>query len=231
MKKIYLLFILVFTLTSCMDIFTNNVFTSLSTDVSDMSASELSAYLDSTPLSDISEEDLLEIENTLASSRIVLSDDDLNNEELKTQYVEETKQLLDINMAQADVEGLISDVLNTDDGDTDFVDTLLDDTDRLDNIAEASDYAVDAYLVDPDSLTTTELIVGSVGLLSDILQDDTKSTKLDNVTDFETTTLETAGFTADEISDIQTANEMMTLAENNAGADSPLADLFEGMPV
>lgn len=234
MKKVCFVVLLILTLSSCMDIFTTSVLSSLKTDVSDMSSSELSEYLETTPLSDISDEDLLSIESSLSDSRLVLTDEDLEDEELKSQYLEETKTLLDINMAQSDVEGLISDVLGTvEDGeeDEDFIDTLLDDTERLDNLAEAADYAVDAFLVDSSSLTSTELVVGSVGLLSDILQDDESYSALESVEDYETDTLITAGFTTDEISDIQTANKMLDLAESNSGEDSVLADLFEGMPI
>lgn len=232
MKKFLLLPLLLFTLYGCMDIFTTNTFASFATDVSDMTDDELVAYLSSTSLSEISDEDLESAEEVLEESRIELSEDDLENETLVAEYVEQTTQLLDINMAQADVEGLISDVFSTEEGeeDTDIIDSILDDADRLADIEEASGYAVDAFLVDPDSLTSTELVVGSVGLVSDILQDEDKADDLEGVEDFETDTLEDAGFTAEEIESIQTASAMIELAESNSGEDSPLASLFEGLP-
>lgn len=232
MKKMLLLPLLLFTLFGCMDIFTTSAFASFATDVSDMTDDELIAYLESVSLSDLSDEDLETAETVLSENRIELSEDDLEDELLVAEYVEQTTQLLEINMAQADVEGLISEVFSTEEGeeDTDIFESILDDEDRLADIEEASGYAVDAYLVDPESLSSTELVVGSVGLVSDILQDEDSADALENVADFETATLVAAGFTTDEIDNIQTANEMIELAESNAGEDSPLASLFEGLP-
>jgi len=214
-----------------MNIFTTNAFSSFATDPSDMTVEQLEAYLDSTPLSEISDEDLSAIEELLEENRIELTEDDLDNEDLVEQYIEETTQLLEINMAQADVEGLISDVLSIDEGDTesDFMTTLLDDTDRLEDIEEASEYAVEAYNVDPDSLTSTELVVGGVGLISDIIQDDAKSETLESLDDVKTETLEAAGFTSEEITDIQTASAMLELAEDGMSED--MASIFEGLPI
>lgn len=227
-KKYFTAVLILFMLSSCMDIFTSNLFSEMATDVSDMTPSQISAYLETTPLSDISDEDLIIIENQLIESRIELTED--SSDEDKALYVSQSSQLLEINISQADVLGLISEVSNIG-SDDDVIDSILNDTDRLDDITEASDYALDIYEVDPDSLTSTELVVGSVGLISEILKDDTALSNLENVEDYDTDTLEAAGFSEDEISKIQTANEMLNLAESKMGEDSPLSDLFEGLPV
>lgn len=233
MKRLIFIIIILLTFNGCMDIFTTSAFSSFATDPSDMNDEELIAYLSSTPLSEISEENLAIAETALLENRIELTDSDLSNTVLVKQYIEETIQLLEINMAQANVDSLITDVLSIDgeDGDSDIMTTILDNTERLDNIEEASEYAVDAYRVDPDSLTSTELVVGGVGLISDIIQDEAKADALDTAADVETKTLEDAGFTADEIENIQTASAMLNLAESGVGEDSPMSALFEGLPI
>lgn len=233
---------LIFLFLGCKDIFTTNVLESYQKDASEMTTDELSALLSATPLSDISDEDLALAETALEESRIDYSDE--LSDALKEQYVEETTQLLAINMEQANVEGLISDLLAEPvEGaeSVDFVDSLLADTDRLDNMEEASAYAVDAFLVDPDSLTTSELVVGSVGLVSDVLQDEDKADALSSISESDPEDFEAAleaavtdsgepAFTAEEIENIQTAQLMMDAAESSSGEDSPLASLFGGLP-
>ncbi len=232
--RLVLLFTLIFFLLGCKDIFTTSAFSSFKKDVSDMSTDELTAYISTTPLSEIPAEELAIIEISLEESRIELTDEDIaNNPEVVEQYIEETTQLMAINMEQADVEGLIADLLvEPEEGEEslDFVDSILADTERLENMEEASEYAVDAFLVDPESLTSTELVVGSVGLLANILEED--STALDGLEDFSTESLEAdpAGFTAEEIVNIQTAQLMLEAAEGGVGEDSPLAGLFEELP-
>lgn len=247
--KLILLFTIIFFLLGCKNIFTTSAFSSFKKDVSDMSTDELVAYISTTPLSDIPAEDLAIAEIALDESRVELTDaekaDPSLNPVLAAQYVEESVQLLAINMEQADVEGLISDLLaEPEEGEEslDFVDSLLADTERLDNMEEASEYAVDAFLVDPESLTSTELVVGSVGLISDVIQDSAKSDALSDITEAEPEDFEAAleaavnddgdpVFTAEEIADIQTAQLMLEAAERGIGEDSPMAGLFEGLPI
>jgi len=195
-----------------------------------MNSKEIAEYLSTTPLSEIPAADLLAAEETLDNSRITLSESDLTNPVKVQQYLDETAQLIAINMEQANIDGLIEDVLSLGDSeeDSDFLTNLVEDSDRLANIEEASSYAVDAFLVDPESLTSTELVIGSVGLVGNILQDEDRLTDLSEAADLETATLITAGFTADEIDDIQTASEMLELAKSGLGDD--MASLFEGLP-
>ena len=188
---------IILTLTGCTDIFTNNYLSSLQTDPSDMSNQELSNHIENN-LTTLSETDLLEAEETLSESRLVLTEDVLNNPKLAKQYVEESKLLMEINLEQADLE-------------------------------VAAGYAVDAFKVDPESLDSTELLIGGLGVLSGIIEDEDNATALGDVEDYETETLTAAGFTTDEIEDIQMASEMLELAE--AGASGDMAGLFEGLPI
>lgn len=230
MRLIFLFFLTLFFM-SCTEVFTTSLFESFAKDVDDMTVSEIEAYISTMSLSDISDEDLLTIEEKLADSRVELTEADLQDSELVEKFLDQTSTLIEINMEQADVEGLITDILTLEDGAdaTDLLTTAIEDPARLENLEAAADYAVQAYDIDPESLTSTEIIVGSMGLISDIIQDDANLTALENVTDYETTTLESAGFSTEEIEDIQQAVEMLQYAESNLSGD--MADLFEGLPI
>ncbi|MBN2618097.1 MAG: hypothetical protein JXR64_07265 [Spirochaetales bacterium] len=229
MMKKYILsaLLLIFLFSGCKDIFTTSLFSDYKEDLSDMSLDELNAYLESTPLSDLSEEELSTAEDTLLDNRIELTDD-LDNPQLIAEYLSQTTQLLAINMEQADIEGLLTGALSGE-GDSSSVDDLVNDTERIDDLKSASEFAVDAFVVDPESLTSTELVVGSLGLISDILADEASSEKLDSVEDYNTDTLQDAGFTTEEIENIQLANAMMNLAREDMGDD--MAGLLEGVPI
>ncbi len=212
---------------SCTDIFTSNLFSELSTDYSDMSEDQLQSNLASDGFPTDPDE-LQDVEDLLVEFRSELTDDILNDPDLLEQYVEDTTQLLDLNLQQADVEGLMADLMGASDGGGDLLSGLEDDVERLENLADAGDYAVEAFELDPDSLSTTQLVVGGVGLISDILQDDTLAAALEDSPTTETADLVAAGFDAQQISDIQTASAMMDAAE--AGAEGDIADLLEGLP-
>ena len=230
MQRLLLLTTLIFLLLGCKDIFTTSIMESFKKDASEMTLDELIAYISTTPLSEIPAADLALAETLLEATHLT-EEDIANNPALVEQYLEETIQLLAINMAQADVEGLISDLIPVEGEEAPDLASLLEDTTRLDNMKEASGYAVDAFLVDPESLTSTELLLGGVGLMADILQDDVKATALEGIDTSDTAALEAASFTAEEIENIQTASAMLSLAESGLGEDSPMAFLIEGLPI
>ena len=223
-----ILLVIILNIFGCKDLFTNNHLSSFKKRATDMTTNELTVYLSTTPLSNISVEELINAEASLLSSRIELTADDLNNELLVELYLEQTTLLLDINMEQANIDGLLSNIATVSEGGSseDVISDLLGDTERLANIEQASSYAVDAFRVDPDSLSSTELLVGSVGLLSDILQDSDNLTTLSDAEDYETSTLIAAGFSTDEIENIQTATDMLILAESGLGDD--MSGLLQG---
>ncbi len=230
MTKIYFLILLSLFLFSCRNIFTTNVFSDFKTNPGEMSSEQIYDFLESTPLNKISPEDLLSAEGTLAASRVKPSADELSkNSQLKEKYLKETKILLEINKEQADISGLISSALTAEgDQGNSLVSSILSDSDRLANIAQASSYAVDAFEADPESLESSDLIIGSVGLLGDILSDETSTNKLKSLDNLETSTLTNAGFNTEEIKKIQTADSMIDLAKS--GLDESMSSLFEGLP-
>jgi len=220
---------------SCQDIFTTSFLSGLAADPSSLSGDALTEYTDAL-LSDpnATSAELEIVEDKLVDSRIEPTAENMANQALKDQYVAETKQLLDLNFKQADVEGILTSLISDDsDSENDssnesFLTDILDDSDRLDNLEEAAGFAVDAYKVDPESLSSTQLVVGSAGLVSDIISDDTKADALESATDLETDTLESAGFTSTEIENIQMANDMLDLAKSDMTDD--MASMLEGLP-
>lgn len=249
MKRLLILFTTLSLLTGCKDIFTTSVFESLAKSAEDMSTEEIDNYLEETPLKDIPEEQLEVIEDTLLEEYDVIEADDLQAlkdasaddpvaQQALEEYAEENVQLLEINMEQADVEGLITTMLTESEGSgeeggeensEEVFTEILEDEERLEDLEAASGFAVEAFKADEDSLSGEQLVVGSLGLVSEIIQiDDPEVEPLDEVDDYETETLLEAGYTADQVEDIQLAADMMEAAEGKLPED--MAAALEGLP-
>lgn len=193
---------LLLVLAGCQNIFTTNYLTALRQDPSDLSGDALIEAVKSSR-----DEEAIE---ALEKKRITLEEVS-DNPELKEQFIEETTLLAELKMEQADVQGALESlVAGSEDGDVETIfEDLINDTERVEDLKSASDYVLEAYEVDPDSVSDTQKLVGSVGLMSDILADEEKKETLDALPDREPETLEAAGFTAEEISKIETADEML----------------------
>lgn len=227
--KFSFIILLLIMLLGCRDVFTTSRLSFTAKSVDDMTETELTSYIKDVDLKSLKPEVLSSAETALANNRVTIDDLDQDDEIAVAKYLEDTALLLEINKEQADVEGLLTSALSASEGSDseNFVDNLLSDTERIENLKEASGYVADTFALDPDSLSSTDLIVGSAGILGDILQDETKTTNLSGVDDYETATLETAGFTANEIEDIQTATNMLTAAQE--GLSDDMAGMLEGL--
>lgn len=196
-KSLLILFLIITTL-SCQNIFTTNHLEALKEDPSNMSSEALLAAAED------GDKDALEelLKNRITPEEVAA------DPSLKDQFIKETTLLADYMIEEADFQGLVEDALASEEGGTP-VEDFLNDPNRVEDLETASDLVVEAYLVDPDSLTDTQKLVGSVGLLSDILSDETKSDTLSSLDVRDETTLAVNGFTQDEIDNILLADEML----------------------
>lgn len=213
MYKLGLFTLLVLLITGCKDIFVTSAFESFAKSAEDMTEEELEEYLETTPLDNISEEELVSIEETLEESFEVLTEEELTDPEVAAAYAEESVQLLEINMEQADVEGLIIDLATTDEsegGVEEVFESLVEDEERLEDLEAAADYAVEAFKADQDSLSDTQLIIGAAGLVSDLVTDDTKDL---DITDIDTESIDETLYTEEEIEKIEQAQDMIDLVD------------------
>lgn len=193
---------LLLVITGCQNIFTTNYLTALKQDPSDLTGDALIEAAKSSR-----DEEAIE---ALEKNRIT-ADEVQDNPELKEQFIEETTLLAELKMEQADVQGALEALItSSEDGDTeDVFEDLINDTDRVEDLKSASNYVLEAYEVDPDSVSDTQKLVGSVGLMSDILSDDSKKEQLESLPDREPETLAEANFTEEEIEKIVKADEML----------------------
>lgn len=223
--KLLLLLTYVLILMSCENLFTTSAFSGFKTPFSQMSDEQKDASI----VEIIAEGSEAERDEAIAylekkRGTITATSSDAD----KQDYVDDTLKLAELASANADLEGALTTLIesSSDGGSAGFLDDLTGDTERLEDLQAASGYMVEAYTVDPESLNTTQLLVGSAGLVSDILQDPVQKDTLENVPDYETATLQAAGFSAEEIDNIQTANEMLDLAKTNGLPDS----IAQGLP-
>lgn len=230
--------VLILLLLGCENIFTTSALSGLKSDPEDMSSSELSAYANdvlSDP--DATDEEIAEVVALLLENRISPTEEELRSDpDIRDQYIDETLQLAALVQKQADVEDLLIN-LTTDNDSDNLLGSILDDQERVDNLSSASSLIAQAYSaeqlggVTESSIEPTQLVLGGAGLISDILQDETKSAALDAAPDLETSTLEGAGFTATEINNIQTSNSMIEAAKSSGGLSSEITDVItEGLP-
>lgn len=229
----------IISLLGCENIFTTNAFAGLKKDPSDMTSEELTSYANdvlSNPNATDAEID--EMVTLLASNRIEPTDEQLANDpELRDQYIEETLQLAALVQKKADVEDLLVNITSADEEEGNILGDLLDDQERVDDLNTASTLIAEAYKaeqlggVTETSLEPTELILGSAGLVSDILQDEDKKTNLENAENLDTESLEAQGFTQEEIDNIQTAELMKDAALDSGGLSPDISDaITEGLP-
>lgn len=252
MKRLLFLFTTLSLITGCKDIFTTSAFESFAKSAEDMSSEEINSYLEETPLADIPEEELEIIEDALLDEYEVIESEDLDAliadsvdnpeaQEALEEYAEENVQLLEINMEQADVEGLVSDLItftdDTDEGSDEESDPLevltdvLDDEERMEDMEAVGDFAAEAFKADEDSLTGEQLVVGSIGLVSDFIEPDEGEdiTPIGEVENLEPETLAEEGYSEDQIEDIQLAVAMMEAADGKL--DEEFAAALEDLPI
>lgn len=223
--KLIIMITVILTLMSCENIFTTSAFAGMKTPFSEMSDAQKEASIIDI-ISSGSESERDDAIEYLEKNRPTITATSSDSE--KQEYIEDTLLLAELASANADLEGALTAFIEgSSEGESvDFLDDLTGDADRLEDLQAASGYMAEAYAVDPDRLNTTQLLVGSAGLVSDILQDPDQSAALEAVPDYETATLQAAGFSAEEIDNIQTADEMLDLAKTNGLPDS----IAQGLP-
>lgn len=196
-KKFFILSLIVISY-SCQDIFTTNYLESLKKDPSDMTNEELlSAAEDGDP----------EALEALLESRIT-PEEVANDPALEEQFLQETTLLADYMIEEADFQGALEGVLGAEEGENPIED-FLNDAERVEDLETAADLVLEAYTVDPESVTETQKLVAGVGLLSDVITDEDKAEALSSIEVRDEESLAEAGFTQDEIDDIILADELL----------------------
>lgn len=209
MFKKFILVLLLIGLYGCQDIFTTNYLESLKEDPSNMSSEELLAAAE-----DGDPEALEELLDSRITPEEVAADPSLEE-----QFLDETTLLADYMIEESDFQGALEEVLAAEEGETPIED-FLNDSERVEDLETAADLVVEAYNVDPDSVTETQKLVGGLGLLSDVLTDEEKADTLSSLPDRDEETLEAAGFTQEEIDKITLADELLegsTLVDDLGG--------------
>lgn len=236
--KLLVLSVMFLTLVSCENIFTTSAFADFKTDPEDMSSSELKAYANDI-LSDpnATDAEILEVALLLYENRIDPTNDELANDaDIREQYVDESLQIAALLQKKADVDDILIN-LTQDSGTGNILGDLLDDQDRVDDLTLSSQLVAQAYSaeqlggVTESEIPPTQLVIGGAGLISDIMQDPAKNAALEGAADLETATLTAAGFSAEEIGRIQTADAMVDSALQSGELSTDIADVItQGLP-
>lgn len=218
---------LIFTFLSCENIFTTSAFAGFQTSFSDMTSEQKMAAIPDIISSGSNAERDAAID-FLASDRPTITESSSAAD--REEFVDSTLMMAELASQNADLEGAITTLLEGDGGGN-FLDDVLNDTDRIEDLQEAAGYMTEAYAVDPDSLSAQQLVIGGAGLVSDIMQDPVANAALEGCADLETATLAAAGFTVEEIDDIQTANAMIEAATSSGDLPAGMSDsLTQGLP-